>query len=438
MAIVKGKRSLPGVRLAHRKNTQGFQTQAMPVPDTVKIPMCQHMGAVCQPLVKPGDTVYVGQKIGEVDHPRCVPIHSSVSGTVTALEDYTTYSGVVCKAVVIQTDQQQTPDPSVAPPVLTDKASFIRAVYESGMVGLGGAGFPTHLKLNFQEDLHVDALIINGAECEPYITADHREFLEHPEDIVEGIQKVLHYLGIAKAYIGIETNKPDAIRLMQERTASLPDIQIIPLCSVYPQGAEKVLIYAATGRVIEAGTIPVQAGVIVMNFCTVSHLNRYFRTGMPLISRRVTVDGDCIGQPKNAEVLIGSSIQDVVDFCGGFRQEPKKVLMGGPMMGVAVYDLHTPIIKNNNAILCFSEEAARIPQETACIRCGKCSQVCPVGIMPRALEKAYDAQNLDELERLQVNLCLNCGCCSYICPAKRNLAQKNQLAKMLLRANTKR
>lgn len=437
MSIQKAIRRLPGVKLKHHKNTADMETVRMPAPKQVTIVMTQHLGVPCIPLVKVGDEVKLGQKIGENRDQLSAPIYSSVSGKVIALKDYTTFGGNSVPSVVIESDGLQTVSETVKPPVIRTKEDFIQAVYENGMVGLGGAGFPTHTKLSFEEG-KVDTLIINGAECEPYITSDNRELIENASAIVKGIQQIQTYLGIKKVIIGIEDNKKQALQLMGQLTDSIPEIQVMSLTSQYPQGAEKVLIYVTTGRVVKEGQLPADVGVIVMNVTSISKLGRYLETGMPLTAKRLTVDGDCIANPQNVRVPIGTSIQDVIDFCGGFTKEPKKIICGGPMMGVAIEDLSTPIIKNNNAILAFSKSMAELPETTACIRCGKCSQVCPVRLMPRSLEIAYDAGNAEALQKLSVNLCINCGCCSYICPAKRNLAQKNQLAKELVKKATKK
>lgn len=433
MPIIKAKRSLPGIHLKHYKNTNDSPTVRMPVPPQVKIVMSQHMGAPCIPLVKVGEEVKVGQKLGENRQKLSAPIYSSVSGKVSALVDYTAYGGLVVPAIVIDTDGKQTVHESVKPPVIRSKEEFLEAVYEQGMVGLGGAGFPTHTKLSFGEDVKVDTLIINGAECEPYITSDNREMVENADDIIHGISQVCKFLGIERAYIGIEDNKPEAMNLLSQKAEPHQGMEVVSLKSRYPQGAEKVLIYSVTGRVVPDGAIPAAVGVVVMNVTSISKFGRYLRTGMPLTAKRLTVDGDCIANPQNVRVLIGTPIQDVIDFCGGLKKTPKKILCGGPMMGVALIDTDTPVIKNNNAILAMSGDVLTEQPTTACIRCGKCVFACPVHLMPEALEKAYDAQDIPMLQKLSVNLCINCGCCSYVCPAKRNLAQKNQLAKDLIR-----
>ena len=429
MSVIKARRSLRGVYLRHNKNTNDCATVSMPLPEVVKIPMLQHMGKPCRPLVNKGDLVTVGQKIGDSEELFSVPIHASVSGEVIGIEDYTAVGGAVTQAVVIRPDGKQTVCDTVTPPKVTDRESFLAAVRESGLAGLGGAGFPAHIKLGYQDVDKLDTLVINAAECEPYITSDYRECLESADDIIDGIKAVQKWLNIENAYIGIEDNKPKAIRLLAEKCQNTPNIKVVSLKSKYPQGAEKVIIYAATGRVVNDGQLPADCGVIVMNVSSVAFLARYLKTGEPLVTRRVTVDGPAVRSPKNLRVPLGTPIQEILRFCDTDEDKVKMILMGGPMMGVCVYDPQTPVIKNNNAVLALDEKAAKVPKTTACIRCGKCAYVCPVGLMPAALEKAYDSKSAETLEAMSVNLCINCGCCSYICPAKRNLAQKNQLAK---------
>ncbi len=306
------------------------------------------------------------------------------------------------------------------------------AARESGISGLGGAGFPTHIKLGYKDIDLVNTLVINAAECEPYITSDYREMLENPDGILSGIQTVMKCLDISQAVIGIEDNKPDAIALFNKKVQGT-NIRVEALRSIYPQGAEKVLIYNTTGRIIEEGEIPADKGVIVMNVTTVANLDRFLKTGMPLTHKRVTIDGSLVRHPVNIRVPIGTMISDLLEFANVHTGSIAKVLMGGPMMGTALHTLDTPIIKNNNAILVMDEQQARLPKTTACIRCGRCVDVCPMNLMPAALERAYDRRNTEQLVNLKVNLCINCGSCTYVCPAKRNLAQKNQLAKLLLK-----
>lgn len=432
MAIRKSKKALSGIRLAHIKNTADSYTVKLPVPREVTLPLRQHIGAEAEPVVKPGDTVLVGQKVGDSDKPNSVPVHASVSGTVKSVIDILSVDGRTGKAIVITADGSQSIAPGIAPPQVSTREEFIAAVRESGLVGLGGAGFPTHLKLAYREIDRVDTLIVNAAECEPYITADHRECLERPQEILDGIELVMRYLNLSRCIIGIEKNKPDAIQLLSQAVDKLPGVAVMPLKSIYPQGAEKILIHSITGKVVEEGQFPMDCGVLVVNVTTIASLAVYFKTGMPLISRRMTIDGDAVEHPQNVEVPLGTPIQEVLDFCG-LKAEAREVLMGGPMMGLAVADLSQPVIKNNNAILAFRESQQSDTKTTACIRCGKCIRVCPVDLMPAALERAYDSRNSEMLKKLRVNLCINCGCCTYVCPAKRELAAKNQLGKQLLR-----
>ena len=433
MAIVKAKRRLPGIHVQHHKNTENMETKAFPVPKQVVIPMLEHMGVPCEPLVKKGDTVFVGQKIGEAPAAFSVPVHASCSGTVKEIAEYRNILGVNCKAVVIDTDGEQTADPSVCPPQITDTESFLTAIKESGLVGLGGAGFPAHIKLGYKDIDRVNKLVINAAECEPYITADYRTCLEDTEAIVDGIRLVVKYLGLKEVYIGIEDNKPNAMTLLDKAFKPEENVLIVSLKSVYPQGAEKSIIYATTGIVVPRGKLPADCGVIVMNVSSVAHIGKYAKTGMPLIAKRLTVDGDAVKKPANLMVPIGTSIKDILDYCEVAEDSYSKILMGGPMMGSAIEDIETPVIKNNNAILAFEEKSANLPEPTACIRCGKCIGACPMKLMPAKLEKAYDIRDAEALIGLSVDLCINCGCCSFVCPAKRHLAQKNQLAKVLVK-----
>ena len=433
MGRIKSTKSLRGIFVKHLKNTAEEKTVSMPVPSTVTIPMSMHIGEPCEPLVKMGDLVKVGQKIGESNAPFSAPIHASVSGKVKQVTEFRNALGMVSKAVVIESDGEQAISEEVKVPVVNSREEFIAAVKESGVVGLGGAGFPTHIKLNPKNLDQIDTLVINAAECEPYITSDYRECMESPEDIIEGINVVKKWLNIKNAYIGIESNKPASIKLLGELSEKHEGIDVVELKAQYPQGAEKVIIYSTTGRIVNDGQLPADAGVIVLNVTTVSFIAKYLKTGMPLVSKRLTVDGTGANKGMNVIVPLGTPIKDVFEFCGGLKADCKKILMGGPMMGIAVPDLEQPIVKNNNAIIALNEKDATPAEETDCIRCGKCVYACPLNLMPAALEKAYDARNAESLVAHDVNLCMNCGCCSYVCPAKRNLAQKNQLAKMFVR-----
>ena len=427
-------KSLNGVKVPHSKNTAEMETVKMPVPDKVVIPMKQHMGRECTPTVKLTDLVKVGQIIGDTDAFIGAPIHSSVSGKVTKIDEIIGTDGNPIKAVEITTDKLQEIDESVKVPEVTDLQSFAAAIRASGLVGLGGAGFPTHVKLMPKNLDEVTTLLVNGAECEPYITADNRAMLEDTDDIVEGIKLVKKYMNLSTVIIGIEDNKPQAIAKLQAAVADIEGASVKALKAQYPQGGEKVLIYECTGKIVPEGKLPSDVGCVVMNVSSIAFVAKYMRTGMPLITKRLTVDGDAIAEPKNVEVAIGTSFSDVIDFCGGFKTEPKKIIMGGPMMGFAVPTINYPVLKNNNAILAFSaaKTAEAEKPETPCIRCARCVNACPFSLMPAAIEKAYKAGNVDALQALKVNLCMECGCCAYVCPAKRNLVSVNRLAKKMI------
>ena len=427
-------KSLNGVKVPHSKNTAEMETVKMPVPDKVVIPMKQHMGRECTPTVKLTDLVKVGQIIGDTDAFIGAPIHSSVSGKVTKIDEIIGTDGNPIKAVEITTDKLQEIDESVKVPEVTDLQSFAAAIRASGLVGLGGAGFPTHVKLMPKNLDEVTTLLVNGSECEPYITADNRAMLEDTDDIVEGIKLVKKYMNLSTVIIGIEDNKPQAIAKLQAAVADIEGASVKALKAQYPQGGEKVLIYECTGKIVPEGKLPSDVGCVVMNVSSIAFVAKYMRTGMPLITKRLTVDGDAIAEPKNVEVAIGTSFSDVIDFCGGFKTEPKKIIMGGPMMGFAVPTINYPVLKNNNAILAFSaaKTAEAEKPETPCIRCARCVNACPFSLMPAAIEKAYKAGNVDALKALKVNLCMECGCCAYVCPAKRNLVSVNRLAKKMI------
>ncbi len=424
--------SLSGVHLKHCKNTVKMKPERIPTPSLVTIPVLMHIGAPAIPCVAVGDEVRVGQKIAEAGAGLSSPVYSGVSGKVKKIDEILALTGAKVRAVVIECDGEQTVSESVVPPVVTDRESFLSALGESGIVGLGGAGFPTAVKLNVPEG-RVDTVVVNGAECEPYITSDTRTMLDESELVAEGLSLVMKYLSIPNAIFGIEKNKPECIAKMKQATAGLAGVQVRALPSVYPQGGEKVLVYHTTGRVIGEGKLPLDHGVIVINCTTLAAIAKYLRTGMPLVEKCVTVDGSAVKSPRNLIVPIGTSVRDVIEACGGFRETPKKLISGGPMMGVALVNLDAPVLKQTNAVLALGAKEATPPKETACIRCGKCLDACPFSLAPVAIAKAYEQNDGAMLEKLKVNLCMECGCCSYICPAKRNLVQTNRLAKAMLK-----
>lgn len=422
-------KKLKGIRLNHAKNTQDYATEILPLPSFVKIPMSMSMGVACTPLVKVGDDVLVGQKIGDADAGFSLPVHSSVSGKVKAISDYLLVNGNHCKAVEIETDGKQTASPDIKPPdAPKNKDEFLKALRESGSCGMGGAGFPTHIKLNPKGD--IDILIINAAECEPYITSDYRQMIENPQDVINGTIMIMQQLGIKKAQIAIESNKPKAIELLRGLCEKHPEIEVTALPKQYPQGAEKVIIYSCTGRIVGEGQLPSDQGVIVINVSTAAFIDTYFRTGMPLISKRITIDGDAVKKPCNVFVPIGTSVADALAYAQADTDKINKIIAGGPMMGMTLYSAEIPITKTSNALLAF--EKAEAVKETACIRCARCVDACPLNLMPTALEKAYETRNVEQLKKLKVMLCMNCGCCTYVCPANRKLAESHQLAKTLI------
>lgn len=421
-------RLLHGAHVPHSKNTADCAPKRMPVPAVVTIPMSMNIGAPAKPVVKPGDEVKVGQLLAEAGGFVSSPVYSSVSGKVKKIEDVLQPSGQACPALVIETDGKQTLYEGIAAPEVTDRQSFVEAVRNSGAVGLGGAGFPTAVKLNV-DPVKVDYICINGAECEPYITADTRTMLDDANLLVDGIKLLQKYFQPGRVYIGIEDNKPQCIAKLRELTGELDNVDVKPLPATYPQGFEKVLIYHTTERVVPEGKLPIDVGCVAINPTTVVTIARYIQTGMPLIEKYVTVDGSAVAEPQNVIVPIGTSIKDLVEFCGGFKSEPKKILMGGPMMGLAMTDVGFPVIKNTNAILAFNAKDAQPPVTTACIKCGRCAAHCPMRLMPASFERAYNLKKPEVLKELKVNLCMECGCCSFVCPAKRPLVQTNKLAK---------
>ncbi|MDY4060311.1 MAG: electron transport complex subunit RsxC [Anaerovoracaceae bacterium] len=426
---------LHSIDAGHFKNTSKCQTEVMPIPDIVKISMSQHIGAPCKPLVAKGDTVKVGQKIGDTDAFVSAPIHSSVSGTVKAIETQRSAVGGNDTLVVIETDKKQELSEDIKVPEVSDLAGFVHAIRESGLVGLGGASFPTHIKFNPKNIDEVDTLIVNAAECEPFITSDHRLMLEDTQDIIDGMILVMKYLNLSKGFIGIEDNKPDAIAKLDEmlKARGHDNIKTFPLPARYPKGAERVMIYEITGKHMAAGVLPAALGVILSNVTSIAFVGQYFRNGIPLVNKRMTVDGDAVTTPKNVLAPIGTIIADVMEFCGGYKNPPKKILMGGPMMGRAIFSDQMPIVKNNNAILAFSKKKAVIPEETACINCGRCHEACPFGLIPTALADAYEARDAERLQDLEVMQCMECGSCAYVCPARRPLGFNNKLGKAILK-----
>lgn len=431
-----GLLKLRGVRVPHRKSTAGSPARRMPVPALVTIPMAMHIGAPAKPIVKPGDSVSVGQMIGEAGGFVSAAVFSSVSGKVKKLDAYTDVFGRPVTTVVIESDGEQTPVEGLSPRTVTSAKELADAARDCGLVGLGGAGFPTAVKLA-ADPARVDYILINGAECEPYITSDTLTMTEDAATLAEGAALLADLYG-AEVIFGIEKNKPAAIKAVSEAITGNEKASVRPLPELYPQGGEKVLIYNCVGRVVPEGKLPLDVGTIVLNCTTLAQLVRFLHTGMPLVERCLTVDGSSVAEPGNVIVPIGTPMEEVFRFCGGFCEEPMKVLYGGPMMGTAVPDTTYPITKTTNAILALAERDAKLPEPTECIRCGKCADSCPIGLTPYAIAAAVRRKDADELLELSVMLCMECGCCSFICPARRPLVQQNKLGKAILKSAPKK
>ena len=433
-AVKKNRR---GVVVEHHKNTENMPVERMPEPNRVVLSMQQHIGAPCVPTVKVGDVVDIGDVVGDSEAFVSAPVHASISGKVVAVGDVQLAHGAIAKAVTIESDGEMRVSPNLRSPVVTNKAELCAAARASGLVGLGGAGFPAHVKLNFPEDKNVDTLIVNAAECEPYITVDYRACIENPEDLMFGIYMLQGIYKFKNIFICIEDNKPEAFAVLKEiadaDNEAGNEVRLMSLKSRYPQGAEKMMIYSATGRRVPPGKLPADAGCVVMNVGSVSFLGRYLRTGKPLVSRSVTVDGTAVKNPKNVRVPIGTKLQDIFDFCGGFKDDPKKIIFGGPMMGVAVHDTEGPICKQNNAILAFVDDRKLFKKERDCIRCGRCVSVCPMNLMPTKIESLVKLKDVEGLKAAGLMVCMECGSCSFACPSGRPLVQYFRLGKQIIK-----
>lgn len=424
-----------GVKVPHNKNTEDCKIIRMPAPDKVVLPMQQHIGAPCIPTVKVGDTVKVGQIVGDSDKFISAPIHASISGTVTKIADTVLANGRQAPAVTIESDGEMAMFEGIEKPVVNNADDFRKAIRDSGLVGLGGAGFPSHVKFALSPDKPIDTIVVNAAECEPHITVDYRECVDNTLYIIRSLMIIKEQLNIPHAVIAVEDNKPAAIEKLQKVADEVGDgsIKVMALKSKYPQGAEKMIVYSATGRKIPLGKLPADVGVIVMNVTSTAFIGRYLETGKPLVSRSLTVDGSAIIKPQNVRVPIGTSLNELIDFCGGFKPDLDKVIAGGPMMGTALVNTDVPIIKSYNAVLAFSKGTIPEKPDNNCIRCGRCSQVCPMGLMPTNIMRSVKARDFDGLKQSNVIACMQCGTCAYACPAGRPLVQYVVLAKDMLR-----
>lgn len=432
-----GFKFLGNTHIPHNKNTAELKPLKMTPPKEVLIPTSQNIGAPAVPTVKVGDEVKVGQLIAQAAGHVSSPIHASVSGKVTKIEKYTLSGGNDVPAIRIESDGLMTVSESITKPNVYDLESFIEAVKDSGIVGLGGAGFPTYVKLEALRSGSINTVVINGAECEPYITSDTRTMLDRIDDVKNGITLIEKYApSIEKFVFGIEKNKPECIEAMKNAFSGNAKVSISPLPSLYPQGAEKVIVYNTTKKVIPEGKLPHDVGVMVLNVTTLANIASYVGTGMPLVEKCITVDGSAVDTPKNVIAPIGSSVGDVLSFVGVDMDKVGKVLFGGPMMGVPAYSLTNAVEKRTNALTVYTPKDAEVQNASECIHCGKCVEACPMNLNPSLFSKVEGLGKEEKMAKLDaegISLCMECGCCAYVCPAKRPLVQNNRMYKSALR-----
>ncbi|MBQ7011987.1 MAG: electron transport complex subunit RsxC [Clostridia bacterium] len=435
-----GFKFLGNTPVPHRKNTAAMPAVRLPVHKEVLLHVAQHIGAPAKVVVKVGDEVKVGTLIAEAGGAVSAPVHSSVSGKVTKIEKLMCYNGQQVDAVRIESDGLMTADESITPPDIHDLDSLIEAVRASGAVGLGGAGFPTAVKLAAAKNGNIKTVVINGAECEPYITSDTRTMLDDTDSVVYGVKLLLDNMPTVEQIIfGIESNKRECINKLSEAFKDNAKVKVKALPALYPQGSEKVIVHNTTGIAVPTGKLPAECGVIVLNVSTLAFIARYAKTGMPLVERTLTVDGSAIAEPKNVTVPVGTPISYVIEAAGGIKDGKSlgKVLYGGPMMGVCVCTVDDPVLKTTNAITALDVKDSNPPAETACIHCGRCVAACPHSLNPtefaRALNVEIKEDRMAKLQATQVLSCMECGCCSFVCPAHRPLIQNNRIAKAELK-----
>lgn len=403
-------------------------------------PLSQHIGAPAAPVVQKGDHVKRGQKIGEAGGFVSAPVHSSVSGTVKGLEMRLGATGTMANSIIIENDGKYE-ETEFVPARLEEltKEEILKRIQDGGVVGMGGAGFPTHVKLSPKMPEKIEYVLVNGAECEPYLTSNHRKMLDEPGEIIEGLRIMLTLFENAKGYICIEDNKPDCILKMKELVKDIPRMEVKELLTKYPQGGERTLIYATTGREINSSMLPADVGCVVDNVDTVAAIYRAVILGEPVMNKVITVTGDGIRTPKNFRVYTGTDLAEVVEAAGGLKEGVSKVIAGGPMMGFAMYDLHVPCTKTTSACLCLEEDPVSKARQTACINCGRCVSVCPGGVIPARLATFAEHGDMENFQKFDGMECCECGCCSYICPAKRPLTQSiKSMRKMVLASRKKK
>ena len=423
----------------YKEFTKEKEIEKIEAPSIMEIPLVQHIGAPAESLVKAGDVVKMGQMIGACSGVVSSNVHASVSGKVLAVAPRMQAVGMV-QTVVIENDGKDERDSGIQSVTSIDRLTtdqIISLIKDAGIVGMGGATFPTHVKLNPPKEHRIDTLIINGAECEPYLTSDYRLMVETPEDIVNGGRVLIKVLGISKAYIGIEDNKPEAIEAIEQIIQNDETMEVVALKTKYPQGGEKQLIKAVTSREVPSGKLPSSIGCVVINAGTVAAICKAIISGMPLIERVVTVTGAGIKNPKNLLVRLGTPIKQVIEKCGGLTPECKELISGGPMMGITQYTLDNSVTKGTSGILAIQGKDAPVGKESACIKCARCIDVCPMGLMPLKILQGIKGGHEDEAMEFSIMDCIECGCCSFICPAKRPILQyiRTGKAKMRLKRN---
>jgi len=431
-------KKLGGVHVPHYKYTADMKPEKIPIPAEVRLPMSMHSGTPAKPVVAVGDNVKVGQVIGEADGFVSSPVHASVSGTVKSVDTFDGLTGEKAVTITIASDGTQTPWEGIAPPKVTNLAEFLEAVRNSGAVGLGGAGYPTAPKFTLKDTQKLDYILVNGAECEPFITSDTRTMVDETGYVWDGVLMMREYLKPKNIIICIENNKPEPIKKLKELCAQNKfegtDVSVKVLPSLYPQGERKVLVYNVTGRIVpEGGRLP-DIGCIVVNCTTVATFAKYIKTGNPLVSRCVTVAGSAVKNPKNVIAPIGTPVRELFEYCGGLKEDVKKIILGGPMMGTSLpnLDFPIPIVKITGAALAFSAKDAEVPESTPCLKCGRCMFKCPMSLMPPKIEEAYELKKPELLKKFKVSMCAECACCAFSCPAKRPLMQVMTLAKNML------
>lgn len=418
-----------------KRLTSSIKIEEIKLPAKVVIPLSQHIGAPCEPVVKIGDMVKKYQKIGEAKGLVSSPVHASVSGKVIAIGRFPHPSGNQYNSIVIESDGKDEPVEGLKENtgyLSMDPKELRDIILNAGIVGMGGATFPTHVKLNPPREKKIDAVILNGAECEPYLTADDRLMVEMAGEVIEGMKILMHIMGVGEGYIGIEDDKPGAIEVMS-RAASGTSIRVSSLKKKYPQGAEKQLIKSISNREVPSGGLPMDIGVVVQNVGTAVAVYNAVRYGIPLVDRIVTVTGHGIKKSGNFRVRIGTLLEHVVNECGGFIGEPGKIIFGGPMMGIAQYSMHVPVLKGTSGILVMTREDIKLEDFRACIRCGRCVQACPIRLLPNMYSVLAEAGQSKEAEKYYVLDCIECGCCTYVCPSRRPIVQQIRYIKAEMR-----